>query len=285
MTELDIIGVGVWSTSFSNWHEFSTGLSTGNWKTDARIQPTLMSARERRRAPQSVKMAIEVMNQACEMAALNPAGIAAVFSSSMGDMQITDYLGRTLSTTPRLVSPTQFHNSVHNASTGYWSIATRSNAPTTAISAYSYSAPMAFMEAAIQASEGEVPILIVTQEMAAPLALRETCPSKQPFSAALLLAPVGYCTSPVASIHFTVTRGSVDWPELPEDLQENLSGNPGARLVPLLAAIATNEGTQTQPLVSADCMKVVASTRFGFPLTPNLRLDLSLIPDGAPDPD
>ena len=285
MTELDIIGVGVWSTSFSNWHEFSVGLNTGNWQTDARVEPTLMPARERRRAPQSVKMAIDVMNQACEMAALNPAGIAAVFSSSMGDMQITDYLGRILSTTPRLVSPTQFHNSVHNASMGYWSIATQSHAPTIAISAYSYSASMAFLEAAIQVSEGRDPILIVTQEMAAPLALRNTCPSKQPFSAALLLAPVGCCASPVASIHFTVTRESVDWPELPEDLQENLSGNPGARIVPLLAAIATSEGAQTQSLVSADRTKSVTSTRLGFPLTPNLCLDLSLMPGKAPDPD
>jgi len=285
MTELDIIGVGVWSTTFSNWHEFAAGLNTGYWQTDARVQPTLMPARERRRAPQSVKMAVEVMNQACEMAALNPAGIAAVFSSSMGDMQITDYLGRILSTTPRLVSPTRFHNSVHNAAIGYWSIATQSHAPTIAVSAYSYSAPMAFMEAAIQASESGDPILIVTQEMAAPLALMETCPSKQPFSAALLLAPVGYCESPVASICFTVARKSVDWPELPKDLRQNLSGNSGARLVPLLAAIATSAGARSQSRVAADYTKTNASSRLGFPLTPDLCLEILLTPGKAPDPD
>jgi hypothetical protein len=277
MTELDIIGIGVWSPNFSNWNEFSTGLLTGNWQTDARVQPTLMPSRERRRAPQSVKMAMEVMNQACEMAALNPAGIAAVFSSSMGDMQITDYLGRTLATSPLMVSPTKFHNSVHNASTGYWSIATQSHAPTTAISAHSYSAPMAFIEAAIQALECGDPILIVTQEMAAPIALRETCPSEQPFSAALLLAPAGYCESPVASICFKLARESVEWPELPKDLQESLSSNPGARLLPLLAAISTSESTQTQSFLSADRREVVALANFGFPLAPNLCLELSLL--------
>jgi len=271
MTELNIIGLGMWSTKFSNWYDFSTGVNTHNWSPESKIQPALIPLRERRRVPQFVKMAIEVMGQACEMASLNPATVATVFSSSAGDMQIKDYLCRTLASTPRMVSPTRFHNSVHNAATGYWSIATQSHAPASAVSAFSYSAPMALLEAAIQASDAGYPVLVVTQEMAAPMALIDSCPSKQAFSAALLLAPPQFSlsaqTTALATVRYQVVGKSAPWPELPEDLQEDLSGNPGARLVPLLAAMAKGNGNHRGPVA-----------RLEFPLNPDLCLDISLLP-------
>jgi hypothetical protein len=275
MTELNIIGLGMWSTKFSNWCDFSTGVNTHNWSPESKIQPALIPLRERRRVPQFVKMAIEVMGQACEMASLNPANVATVFSSSAGDMQIKDYLCRTLSSTPRMVSPTRFHNSVHNAATGYWSIATQSHAPASAVSAFSYSAPMALLEAAIQASDAGYPVLVVTQEMAAPMALIDTCPSKQAFSAALLLAPPQYSlsarTTALATVRYQVVDKTVPWPELPEDLQEDLSGNPGASLVPLLAAMTAGNGNHRGPVA-----------RLEFPLAQHLCLDISLQPGKSP---
>jgi hypothetical protein len=276
MTELDIVGLGIWGSNFSNWQEFSAGLNSGIWQSGTSAQPTLIPARERRRAPQSVNMAVEVMNQACGMAAMRPTDVAVVFSSSMGDMQITDYLCHTLSKTPRLVSPTRFHNSVHNAPTGYWSIATQSHAASSAISAFSNTAPMAFLEAAIQASVEGIPVLVVTQEGAAVPALRDSCPSNHPFSAALLLTPAGYRASRLASIGFTVARETVDWPELPRDLRDKLLGNPGARLLPLLAAIAGSRCANRQSSVSADGARPDASMQFAFPLASNSSLKLLL---------
>lgn len=265
MIKLDIAGLGVWSPYFSNWKEFSDGINTGSWQLDAKLQPDLIPPRERRRAPFSVKLAVEVMSQACEMACLDPANAAVVFSSAMGDMQITDYLCRTLSTPPRLVSPTRFHNSVHNATTGYWSIASHCHAATNAISAYEYTAPMAFLEAAIQASEEDIPVLLVTQEMAAPLALHDTCPSDQPFSCAILLTPTGHLASPLASIQFSVSGDSVNWPDIPEDLRLNLESNFGARLVPLIAAVADHGFTRK-----------VLPVNLKFPLSSNSSLKLSV---------
>ena len=276
MTELDIVGLGIWGSNFSDWREFSAGLNSGIWQSGTSAQPTLIPARERRRAPQSVNMAVEVMNQACDMAAIKPTDVAVVFSSSMGDMQITDYLCHTLSKTPRLVSPTRFHNAVHNAPTGYWSIATQSHAASSAISAFSNTAAMAFLEAAIQASVEGIPVLVVTQEGAAVPALRDSCPSNQSFSSALLLTPAGYRTSRLASIRFTVARETVDWPELPPDLRENLLGNPGARLLPLLAAIAGSQCADGQSSLSFDGPGPDASRHFAFPLDSNSCLKLSL---------
>lgn len=268
MTELDIVSIGIWSPFFSNWKEFSDGINRGNWQTEALLQPGLIPPRERRRAPQSVKMAVEVLDQACSMASLDPAAAAVVFSSAMGDMLITDYMCRILSTTPRLVSPIRFHNSVHNATTGYWSIASQTYAPTNAVSAYDYTAPMAFFEAACQAAEDKTPVLLVTQEMAAPAALHSICPSEQPFSMALLITEPGSCENPMASIGFSVKPKAVDWPELPADLGPSFEGNFGARLLPLIALIAADNFTKSSrqtdlkfPLSAGSCLCLSVSAR------------------------
>jgi hypothetical protein len=266
MNELDIIGLGMWSEQFANWDEFSAGLSTRSWPSGVALQSGLIPPRERRRAPRFVKMAVEVMRQAREMAAVNPAGIATVFSSAMGDMQITDYLCHTLATSPHAVSPTRFHNLIHNAPVGYWSIATKSHAPANAVSAYAHSAPMAFLEAAIQASEERVPVLVVTQEIEAPLPLKAFCPSELPFSAAILLTPPGSAVPPIVSVRFSVAGGSVGWPELPEDLRGRFADNFGARLLPLFAAIATAGDVRVD---------------LDFPLSEDLFLSLSLTPAHA----
>jgi hypothetical protein len=261
MTELDIAGLGIWSPYFSNWSEFSNGVNTGDWQSETALQPDLIPARERRRAPQSVKLAVEVMSQACKMAGLAYSDAAAVFSSSMGDMQNTDQLCRALSSPPRLVSPTRFHNSVLNATVGYWSIAGGSHAASNAVSARNYTAPMAFLEAAIQTAEEGEPVLLVTQEMAAPPILHFVCPSDQPFSSALLLTPKGYSANPIASLKFSVERESVNWPELPQDLNPEFESNYGARLLPLIDALAKDNITTMTSVVELK-----------FPLSSNLHL-------------
>ena len=120
---------------------------------------------------------------------------------------------------------------------------------------------MAFLEAAIQVSEEDMPLLLVTQEMAAPVALQQACPSAEDFSAAFLLTPPGFCSSPIASLKFAVSHKSAGWPDLPEDLRQGLASNYGARLLPLLADLAS----------------VSRSFSHEFPLSSNLCLTLSSI--------
>lgn len=263
MNQIDIVGLGAWSPSFADWSSFRTGLQSGEWSTDVVLQPELIPPRERRRAPQLVKMAIEVMDQACKMAAMSPDDVAVVFSSAMGDMQITDYLCRALAETPKLISPTRFHNSVHNAAPGYWSITTGAFTPATAVSAYEHTSTMAFLEAAIQVVEENTPVVLVTQEVAAPLPLFDTCPSKQAFSAAFLMTPPGFSDSNTCSLEFSVSEGAQSWPPLDPRLNAEFGGNFGARLLPLLAAIANGE----------QC------THFVFPLSEFSSLSLALRSD------
>jgi 3-oxoacyl-(acyl-carrier-protein) synthase len=107
---VDLVGVGIWSESFSGWEQFLAVVNGASVEADSKLQPELIPARERRRAPQFVKMAVEVMDQACSMADVDRSTVATVFGSGMGDMEITDYMCRTLATMPRAISPTKFHN-------------------------------------------------------------------------------------------------------------------------------------------------------------------------------
>jgi uncharacterized repeat protein (TIGR01451 family) len=58
-----------------------------------------------------------------------------VFSSAHGDLAIVDALCRSLAQDPQLLSPMRFHNSVHNATSGYWAIGCRSREASTAVAA------------------------------------------------------------------------------------------------------------------------------------------------------
>jgi Beta-ketoacyl synthase, N-terminal domain len=238
MNKLDIVGIGTWSPFFGNWDEFRHGVETGKWQFDIELQPDLIPSRELRRAPQLVKMAVEVMSQACDMASATPDDVAAVFSSAMGDMQITDYMCRALAETPKLISPTKFHNSVHNAAPGYWSITTGAFSAGNAVSAFGYTSTMALLEASIQASEENLPVLVVTQEIAATRTLKDICPSEQPFAAGLLLAPPGSSTNAMFSMEFTVEDEPCQWPATSEELHQRLGSNTGAKLLPLLSNLA-----------------------------------------------
>ena len=260
MNKVDILGLGLWSPSFADWPSFCTGLQSGEWMTDVPLKPGLIPPRERRRAPQLVKMAIEVMDQACKMANMSPEDVAVVFSSARGDMQITDYMCQALAETPKLISPTRFHNSVHNAAPGYWSITTGAFTPGTAVSAHEHTAAMAFLEAAIQVVEENTPVVLVTQEVAAPFSLFDICPSKQAYSAAYLMTPPDFSNSAVCTLAFSVTEGADDIAVQDARLSQDLTSNLGARFLPLLTAIAGGE----------------QSAEFRFPISEFASLSLAL---------
>ena len=262
MTELDVVGVGAWSHRFGNWQDLARGFSSKGWQGDVKLAPGLLPPAVRRRAPVSVKMAIEVMQQACDMASLDPRELATVYCSAMGDMQITDYICQTLAENPELLSPTQFHNSVHNAATGYWTIATAAHSPATAISAFTYSASMAFFEAAIQAAEEDLPVLLVTEEVKAPPALRFACPTNAPFAAAIILAPVSKNIPAIARLGFETRAGAVEWTSH-SGLPDQLAGIPSACLLSVLAALAESQAFQ-EP------------RRVRLPLSPGTHFDISI---------
>ncbi len=243
MTSVDIAGAGIWCQKFGNWDEFQAVLAGSEVEEGGALKPELIPARERRRAPAAVKMAVEVMDQACRMANIDPTDVATVFGSGMGDMQITDYICRTLADAPRMVSPTKFHNSVHNASTGYWSIATGSHFAANAISAYSDTVAACLLEAAVQAVEEELPVLVALEELAAPQPFKSIIEVDEPLAAALLLMPKGYSAAPLAGLELGVRPEEAGEAPTLELAGSAFDNNFTAPLLPLLAALAHGEAS------------------------------------------
>jgi hypothetical protein len=90
---------------------------------------------------------------------------------------------------PRLLSPTRFHNSVHNAAAGYWTIAAGCTAAYTALSAGRCTFAEGLLEALVEAECSGAPVLYVAYDIEARGALASMAPSSGVLGAALVLGP------------------------------------------------------------------------------------------------
>ena len=129
-------GVAFWAPRLPGWQIAAPvlrGEAAAPVQPAPRPAPTLLAPTERRRAPDTVAIALEVAGRACESAGADPKQLPSVFASTHGDLAISDYMSETLARTPTLISPIRFHNSVHNAAAGYWTIGTGCHEPYTAL--------------------------------------------------------------------------------------------------------------------------------------------------------
>lgn len=185
-------GIGWWTPGVADWNVAAPLLSSGAaLPHDAAARPpaAVLPPNERRRAPEPVLIACEVAAQACAMAARDASTLPCVFASVHGDIAITDSLCATLAADPLQVSPTRFHNSVHNAPAGYWTVATHCHAASSAVSAWRDSLAAGLFEAAVQAHADGTPVLFAAYDIAACGALVDAVASPNAFGAALVLAP------------------------------------------------------------------------------------------------
>ncbi|MHC9083425.1 beta-ketoacyl synthase chain length factor [Luteimonas sp. RIT-PG2_3] len=169
MLSARIEGIGFWAGGLPSWEDACRWVRDGV-RPEAppqRPAPTLLAPNERRRAPESVAVALEVAQAACIAAGRDPATLPSVFASTHGDMAITDYMCATLASQPDAISPTKFHNSVHNAAAGYWTIGHGCMHATTAISASDASFAQALLEAMTQLACGADAVLLVAYDIAA----------------------------------------------------------------------------------------------------------------------
>lgn len=187
-----VAGIGIYGPGLTGW-PVAAEVLRGERAFDAtpppKPAPVHLPAAERRRAPDTVLYAAQAAAEACAMAQQEPAQLSCIFSSTQGDIAITDYMCATLASTPRDLSPTKFHNSVHNAAVGYWSIATGCRAPSTAVSAWTDSVGAGLFEAAVQVVDGGTPVLFAVYDAAAVGPLHSAIPFDCGFALAFVLAP------------------------------------------------------------------------------------------------
>jgi hypothetical protein len=185
-----------------------------------------------------VKLAFTVAAAAVRMSGRSAQNLATVFASSGADGETIESILNILTTPNREVSPTRFGHSVHNATAGAWGLSMKCQETSTSIGAHDASFTAGLMEAATQVAATQQPVLFVAYDLPYPGALRTVRTITSMFGVALLLSPDQVRTT--LTIAFTAT--AADETTCADPALEALRlGNPAARSLPLLAAIANGQ--------------------------------------------
>ncbi len=237
-----VSGIGILGPGLPNWPAAAAILAgSAPWSREKTVllAPELLPAAERRRSVRVVKLALSVGLEAVAAANVTATDLATVFASSGGDGYNCHHLCETLASDDRQISPTRFHNSVHNAAAGYWSIATGATAPSAVLCAYDGSFGAGLVEALAQVTVDRVPCLLISYDADYPEPLFATRPVPDAFGAALLLTPEPEPTA-LGRISASLTDAAADAMSDPalDALRRSI---PAARSLPLLGAIARRE--------------------------------------------
>lgn len=240
--QLGVLGIGAFLPGAPDWPSLrGVLLGERDLADDTPTKPaaSVLPAAERRRAPDSVRLAAEVAQQACRMAGCDPAALPCVFASTHGEVAITDYVCATLATAPNELSPTRFHNSVLNAPAGYWTIATGCTAASSAVTACHRSLAAGLLEAAALACSEGTPVLFASCDVASSGPLAEMTRTTLPFGIALVLAPTPGASGLRMQVALHAGHANVNAPETVVALQAVAGDNPtNAQALALLAALA-----------------------------------------------
>lgn len=134
---------------------------------DAGLDASILAPMVRRRTSNATRVAITAAGRACANAGIGNT-LPAIFVSSVGEMQVTDKLCRSITRQEYPLSPTLFHNSVHNTAAGYWSMATGSMASMQAMGALDDGFALGLLEAWCQLQTVTEQLLLVVYDETMP---------------------------------------------------------------------------------------------------------------------
>ncbi len=151
--------------------------------------PPVLPATERRRAGVTVRLALTVAQAAMAMADEPIGGVRSVFGSANGDGAVVHAILEELERPEPAVSPTQFHNSVHNAAAGYWTIATASHEAATSLGCHDSTFAAALLKAVAELRVEAKPVMLCLYDAPFPEPLATTRPITAAFAVGLVLVP------------------------------------------------------------------------------------------------
>jgi len=232
-------GIGLLGPGLPDWPAAARVLSGAQpWARAPTVlaAPQALPPAERRRTGAVVKLALAAGLEAVAHAGADAATLPAVFTSSGGDGHNCDEICRTLASSERQLSPTRFHNSVHNAAAGYWGIATGATPACNALCAHDASFGAGLLEALTQVVTGGSAVLLVAYDAPYPEPLYGVRPIPDAFGVALVLAPAPGAR-PLARLEAQLSDAPAD--TLADAALEGLrAAVPAARSLPLLARLA-----------------------------------------------
>ena len=234
-----IESVGLLGPGLPDWPA-ATRVLTGvsRWQPVPPMLPLPLSlpSAERRRSGDVVRLTIAVGLEATARAGADPATLPAIFASSGADAQNCHEICEVLASAERQLSPTRFHNSVHNAPAGYWGIATGCRAPANSLCAHDASFGAGLLEAVCQVAVDRTPVLLIAYDTSYPEPMRSVRPIPYAFGVAMLLSPARQAA---AFPHIELSWSTASADRMEDPALERLRGSvPAARSLPLLELLA-----------------------------------------------
>ncbi len=232
-----VLGVGLVGPGLAGWRESRAVLAGEEpyvLATTAIPSPESLPPTERRRAGKGVRLVLAAGLAACADAGRQARDLAAVFTSSSGDGENLHAICEVLASPDREISPTRFHNSVHNAPAGYWGIATGAMGPSDSLGAFDASFAAGVVEAMGRlATDPSREVVMVAYDAPYPEPLQSTRPMMDAFGVALVMSP-GEGRLMQASFTREPPTRLAD-----PALEAVRTGIPSARALPLLQLLAS----------------------------------------------
>lgn len=234
-----IDGVGILGPGIRDWDAAQALLAGVDAYVSAPTElppPQLLPPTERRRTGRVIKLTLAAALEATRRAGADAALLPSVFASSGGDGHNCHEICAALAQSTREVSPTRFSNSVHNASAGFWGIATGAMTASNALCAFDASFGAGLLEALTQVVTDAGPLLFVAYDTDYPPPLRAKRPLPDALAIAFVLAPSPGPRS-LAGIEAVIGGGNADRCADP-GLEALRRAIPAARGLPLLHLLA-----------------------------------------------
>ena len=189
-------GVGMWTpsyASFADWVAAGTPEAivgeptSGIRNKDARPPATMLHPRLRRRTSTLTRAAVTAIEAALGDSGASLDALRFVLVSSFGEIETTVALLEQLAVPRGPVSPTKFHNSVHNTATGYLSIASGNSREATALAGGPHNLEIGLLEtlAGFVDTAGEAMLIFAEERLPAPFERPDADPT---FAVALHLS-------------------------------------------------------------------------------------------------
>lgn len=162
-----VTGVGLWTPG----HASAESWCRGEFDPSVEAPPVaLLSGPLRRRATGLTRIAVEVFHQATSRAGCDRDTIPSVWATSNGEHTTAIKILGMMRRGEGKLSPTHFHNSVHNTAGGYASIALGNHSPSTTITGGVEVVASSFLEAAchLEAAAEDVVVVLADEPLQSP---------------------------------------------------------------------------------------------------------------------
>ncbi|MEX0693022.1 MAG: beta-ketoacyl synthase chain length factor [Rhodospirillales bacterium] len=202
--------------------------------------PSVLSPRELRRASPLVRLALNAAEAACADAGMKGDIPVCIFASALGDGDTANAILNALCEPEKLVSPTHFHNSVHNVAVGYWSQGVQSHTASTSLAAGDATFGAGLLKAMMTVTRDHCPALLVAVDHPFPAPLNTRRPLAAAFATGFVFVPDDGVRGPTVSLT-SGAEGAATAPRLAA-LHRIWHGCPAARALPILEGLV-NGGT------------------------------------------